>query len=234
VEVCNGFSTKSISMGRVNRWFTSTYDANYPHRITSISVPSNELVVWSFPSRDAVGGTPDTLLIYNYVSDRFSYARFSHELVWRAATAGYTLDGLDAISSSLDALPASLDDTAWTGGAQQWAFFDTSHKLAFPTGDNLAATVETTEFGRDDGRRFFLSAVRVLSDAAASAITVTPKYRDAQESTPTEGTAKSAGVDGRIPFRIETRYARGKIDISSTTWTHLQGIEPEMVPVGRR
>ncbi len=67
---------------------------------------------------------------------------------------GLTLEALDDLSASIDAMSASLDSYA-TSVTPEISQFNSNNVLGFFPGANLEATLETSEQGTD-GRRIFI------------------------------------------------------------------------------
>jgi hypothetical protein len=188
-------------------------------------------VYWLYPGVDNVAGTPNKLVIYDWSLGRWSYAEVTAHHIYIAAVPGYTLDGLDSVNTSIDALTESLDSRAWTGGAGQIAAFDGDFKLGFFSGDPMAAIIETTEFQAAKGKRFLLNAVRPLVDGGSSTIQI--GYRPIQADAVTWSATASVNSNGRATLRKNSRYHRVRANLSGT-WTHAQGVEVSGRPTGWR
>ena len=228
----DGAVAVSIGHQRVDETFLADVDNDYINRVVGCLDPVSKLVFWIYPSTATGVGVCDKVIIYNHVLDRWSHAELSTEYIYPALSASYTLENLDAISGSLDALSPSLDHQAWAGGRGSFGVFDTTHKLSFFTGSPLAATIETGEFDSAN-QRILVQGVRPLVNGGT--ITSAVGYRDTPQGTPTFTTATSAGSDGVCPQRIATRYAKARVSIAAGgTWTHAQGIEALYRPEGRR
>lgn len=230
---CDGSRSFPIGNAKVDKTFYADLDQSYFHRISSAVDPINKLVFWAYPGSGNSGGNPNKILCYNWELNRWSTASVDCELIYRTLSQGYTLDGLDAYSTDIDALPFSLDSRAWTGGRLILSAFDTSHRLNFFNGSNLAATLETGEFTGQGGRRLFVRGIRPLVDGGT--ITAAVGYRDTPQASVSYTSATSAGPNGMCPQRISTRYARARVSIESGgSWTHAQGIEPWVMQEGLR
>ena len=227
----DGAQSAPIGANKVDRAFFAELDQQFYHRITVAADPLNKLVVWSYPASGA-GGSPNKLIIYNWELQRWSTGDAAVELLYRALGSGYTLEGLNAVSASLDALPFSLDSRAWAGGNSLLAGFDTSHKLSLFAGSNLAAELETGEMD-GQGRRFFVRGLRPIVDGGA--VTTQVGYRDGPIAALTYSSASSVGSDGVCPHRVAGRFVRAKVSIAAGgAWTHAQGVEPAFAPEGQR
>ncbi len=230
--VFNGASSEPIGANKVDKWFFSDLDQSYFHRIVGAADPINKLVFWAYPGSGSSGGTPNRLICFNWVTQRWTYIDTECETIFRDLTSGYTLDSLDGLGYTLDSLPLSLDSRAWTGGRLIMSAFDTSHRLARFTGSSLAATFETGEIN-GSGRRVFVRGFRAMVDGGT--VTGAVKYRDAPGDSLTTSSANPVDADGVIHHRISARYARAQVNVASGgSWSHAQGIEPDVIPDGER
>lgn len=229
----DGAGTMSIGHQRVNQTFLDDLDNDFVNRVIGCPDPVSTRLFWFYPSVATGGGALDRAMIYDYALDRFTKAVLSAEYAFQSMSAGLTLEDLDAISASLDALPLSLDHRAWAGGRGSLGVVNTAHKLCYFTGSSLAAEIETGEF--DSGnQRVFVQGVRPLVDTDA-AVTAAIGYRDTPGGTRNYTTATARAADGVCPQRISTRYANCKIAIpAGATWSHAQGIEALFRSDGRR
>lgn len=236
-----------IGEQRVDRYFWAEVDQNNLQRVTAAVDPENGLYVVSYPAIGN-GGTPNRLLAYQWDVDRFARVEpGDHEMIWSGATQqGYTLDTLDSVSGSIDALPFSLDSAVWTGIARRLtAGFDTSHKLGFFTGAALAATVDTAEAqlfeARDlpDGtraqaQRAILRALRPMIDGGSPTVQVGTRNRQVDAvSFASAVTLNSLGV---CRGRWRGRYHRARIAVpAASSWSHLYGVDEILaIPAGPR
>lgn len=144
--------------------------------------------------------------------------------------SGLTLESLDTLSSSIDALTLTLDAYA-TSVQPQIAQFDSTHKQGFFTGANLEATLESGEQGTD-GQRIHVEGFRPVTDATPLFGSIS--FRETQQAVPTAGTEVPINSrTGRCDLRKSTRYSRFKVRIpAGTTWTFCAGIEPDIRPDG--
>lgn len=229
----DGSQSVPIGNQKVDKTFYTNLDQTYFHRVVAAVDPINKLVFWAYPTSSATGGNPDRLLIYNWEIGRWAEGEIETEFIYRALSEGYTLEQLDSINTSIDALPFSLDSRVWTGGRIVLAGFDTTHKQGYFEGSTLAATVDTAEFAGQNGKRLFINGLRPLVDGGT--VTAGLLYRDTPQAALTVSTATAAGVDGVCPQRVDTRYARARINIAAGgSWEHAQGLEPSMIETGSR
>jgi hypothetical protein len=223
--VTNGQNTTPIGDNRVDRFFWDQFDTQYISRVSAAIDPLNKLVMWAFPGTGNTAGTPNKILIYSWGTNRWSRVDKDIEILGRSVDPGYTLDGLDDVSTDLDALAFSLDSRAWTGGDFQLAAFDTSHKYGTFVGSNLAAVIETSEF-EQEGQNSQIDRVRPLVDGTSATITAALATRDTQNEQSSFGTAIDDEANGDVSVSSEGRYHKVQVNIAAGgTWTRAQGVQ---------
>lgn len=227
----NGSQSQPIGAQKVDRFVLSDLDTDYLDRVKSAVDILNRHVYWIYPGVDNVSGLPNRVVMFDWSTGRWSYGEVSAHMVYVAATPGLTLEGLDNINSSLDALPLSLDDRAYTGGAPQLAVFDGDSKLGFFTGSPMRAELETMEIQLAKGRRAMINSVRPLIDGGSTAVQV--GRRQAQADAVTWSATASVNARGRATLRSNARYHRVRT-ICTGDWTHAQGVEVGAAETGWR
>ena len=223
-----------IGVGKIDKTFLADLNDDFLYRVTAAAIPDDKVIIWSYPGSGSVDGTPNKCLLYNWASRNWCSAEFNHELIYRAQSIGVTLEGLDAISASLDALAFSLDSKVWMGGKLQLAAFDTSHRQAFFTGSALAATLETGERQIVQGRRAEVLSVVPLVDGGTHTVQV--GTRETQNGTVSWSSAATENSSGVCPVRSNSRYHRFRVN-NTGSFNHAMGVEvPDdaIVDVGER
>ena len=235
----DGSQSHPIGADKVDKTFWAQFDLNNKGRVSSAIDAANKLVVWSFPGTGSTGGNPNKLYLYHWLYGKWSEVEVDTEFIASAETQGYTLDGLDAVGTDIDnttVFSESLDSDVWKGGQLRFSAFDTTHKLGYFTGSNLAATIDTSEAQLLGGQRALLTATRPLVDGGTPTIRIGSRNR----TTDTHSFSASVTINaiGECPVRTNARYMRARMEMpAGETWTHAQGIEvPEehVRPMGRR
>lgn len=220
-----------IGAEKVDRTFFADVDTGNLQLCIGASDPKASRVYWSYKSLSGQAGLFDKMLGYDWVLERFFPVSMSGEYLATLARPGVTLDALDSISGSIDALSFSLDDIS-NASLAQLSTVNSAHKLGFFTGTALEATLETPEKS-NNGRRFFVRGFRPLVDAATVYGSVSK--RETQQATATYTTETLVNAVGSCPQRASTRYARAKVRVpASTTWVSAIGVEPDIVQEGFR
>lgn len=229
--VQNGINSVPIGQGKIDRFFFSDVDAANIHRVQGIADPQNRIVIWCYPNNGS-GGTPNRLIIYNWAANKWSRCEVTVEMLCRFLTPGYTLDALDSISGSLDALPASLDDQTWMGGRVNLSAITTAKVLATFTGTAMNATVETKEVEHYPGSRTSCISVRPVVQGEAM-LNASVGFRNIESETISYGASIAANATGDCPVRVNARYQRYRISTSGS-FTHIIGARPRIVQEGQR
>lgn len=225
-----GQAPEQIGREKIDRTFLNDLDKGNLQLFMGAADPRSSRVFWAYKSVSGISGVYDKLLGYDPALDRFFQISMTGEYLLGISQTGLTLENLDAISSSIDALTVSLDSFA-TAVQPQIAQFDSTNKLGFFTGSNLEAIMESSEQG-DDETRMTIKGFRPITDAPTVSGSVL--YRDTQAATAiyTNEVQMSART-GRCDLMRDCRYGRFKVRIpAGTNWTFSAGIIPDVTANG--
>lgn len=230
----DGANSSPIGAGKIDRTFYDDVDPSTLNLVQGAADPINKLIFWAYSASGSASAL-NRLMVYNWDINRWSLIDLtSAPIEWlvRAVTLGYTLDQLDPFGV-LDALPFPLDSDAWKGGRPILAAFDSSHRLSYFGGSNLAPTVETSEMQPFPGRRSKIIAARPIVDGGTPSVSV--GHRDRLVDSVTYEAAVAMNALGDCPQRTTGRYVRYRATLpAASSFTHLQGVDVEMRPEGKR
>ena len=222
-----GAQLTPIGDEKVDEWFADMFDVDKRANLTCAVDPIRKLVCWAFTSTDSTDGENDLILFYHYALKRWSYAALAADLLFPLYQPGFTLEGLDAISSSIDALEISLDDPSLAGGEFAFAA-GIADRIATFSGQPLNGTVETAEQGMPQNT--LVRRVYPLTDGAASGTCRSPSPRASRNrrAWPTA----DGDHDGcrLVPTRAAGRYHRIKLHLTGETWDQIHGLEVDVEP----
>src|SRR3990167_3037755 len=225
----NGFQAQHIGGRAVDQYFFDNIDPTYYHRICTAIDPEAEIVMFAFPTTSATSGNPDVILLHHWPSGWWARAAVTVEFLFPDLTKGYTLEGLDAVSASVDALPYSLDSPNWTGGILQVGAFNSSHQSGTFSGSNLEATVDTTAKQLFPGQLAMVAGAVPIADGGT--ITMQVAGRQRLNDSISYGTARSQSTSGKVPLRKKARYHQFRTIIAAGgTWSNMQGVQPIAAP----
>lgn len=212
----NGIQSLPIGKDKVSKWFWDNFDNSYKDRVCSAIDPFNTVVMWAFPTNGAAtSGNPNRIILYNWISNKFTLIETTIEYLFQALTQGLTLEDLDSISSSLDALPFSLDSLSYTGGKLLPGAFDTSHKAGYFNGADMTAVIECTEF---EGAKSRLSEINqimpMIEGDSSTVVTVRMGSRNNRTDSLTYSSSLSQNSQGYIQPRANARFHQVEATIS--------------------
>jgi hypothetical protein len=213
-----------IGAGRVDEFFRTDLDENYIYRISTVADPKSRRVYWAYPGAGNTAGRPNRVIMYDVALNKWSYLAIELELIWRAGGVGLTLEGLDAISTNIDTLGVSLDDSSFKGSAPLLAGFDTSFSSGSFSGAPLTALLETKETELHTGSRTQLNAFKPLVDGG----TVTARVGTRSRQADNVGWSPVLNLrdSGRFTTRANSNYHRFELTVSGD-WKDAVGVQVE-------
>ena len=230
-----GDNIKPIGAEKVNRFFDIDLDKAYSDRIVAAVDPFNTLAIWLYPSADNQANTTgicDKLLIYNYVTEKWSFANASASTIFSQFVGAYTVETMDLIDSSIDNINIALDTDFWLGGQRYLGAIDGDNKAAIFSGNGNEVEIETSEIELFPGLRSDITEVRPIVDATAT-VAITTRERLANSAS--TSSYSSMVTSGTVPVRQSGRYVRANVKIAAgSTWTHAQGVDFVASRAGQR
>ena len=232
--VFDGQSSSPIGAEKINNYFLSRFQSSFGNRMSAVVDPLRQIVIWSYASVQS-DGSPDECIIYNYATNSWSTASIGVDAMAPLFSAGYTLEGLAAISSSIDSLPSSLDSPVYKGGEYFFAGAK-DNKIQTFTGDTLPATVETGEFDIQAGSSSLINGIMpYVENSSGSATTVTAQVasRNLQSQPYSFNPATTLNNDNFCTARSSGRFHRVRLNISGD-FSAVTGIDVDAQARGRR
>lgn len=229
-----GSYPQPIGKERVDRTFLADYDSDHPEYFIGAHDPTTQVVFWAYKSVNSAASAFDTLLCYDWGLDRWTKISVSGQYIAPLSRPGLTLENVDTVyGSNLDTLtePSSFDDIS-IGSRVQLAAVNANNEVGFFTGANLEATLITSEQA-DDYRRFRVKGLRPITDATdAACSTILRETIQGASTTTDEATINTIGI---CEQNATGRYVRCKMRIpAASSWTFASGVEPQVIPVGKR
>lgn len=230
-EIVQGGYPSPIGSTRFNETFMAEWDSHVPHMLIGVADPNSTRVWWFYKSTTGITGYFDRAIVWDWALQRGGYVSgLTTEFVMELGQAGVTLEGLDDINSSIDALPQSLDAYLASFGTQL-ALADSSHQLGFLTGDNLEAILDTPDIVAPT--RVRVRQHRPITDSGTVYGSVFGRQKSADAAI--QSTENAMNDVGFVPHRVDTRHVRIRNRIpAATTWTYWAGVDADTVPTGMR
>jgi hypothetical protein len=223
---------EQIGREKVDRTFLADLDRGNLQLFMGAADPRSTKVYWAYRSANGVNpANYDKVIGYDYLLDRFFPLSVAGEYLVDISQSGLTLEGLDTISSSIDAMTLSLDSYATAVQPQIAQFSALTHVLGFFAGAPMEATLESAEQAAE-GRRVTLRGFRPITDATTIYGSVT--YRDTQAADSIQGTEVLVNArTGRCDMMRDARYIRYKNRIpAGANWNYTVGVDPDVTTNG--
>lgn len=229
--VTDGVSVTPIGVSRFDKFFLDAVDTGYPERVYGALDKRRNLIYWTYPGAGSSAGTPNRVLIYNYAENRATWAEDVATCILSGLTTGTTLDALDALFGSLDAVTPSLDDPYWQGGNALLIGFDSTYKMGAFTGTPGTAVIDGQEVELTPGLYTHVQGVRPIVQGNSS-VTVSLGTRNnfgdsVTYTSPVSPTSRTGFAD----FRSESRLVRARVSVSGD-FTAAQGLLYQALPSG--
>jgi len=229
---CDYSQSQPIGEEKINRTFLADLDTAYLHRVSWARDPNAPLIYIGYPGSGNTSGTPNKVLVYNYVLNRFAEGDLAHELLTCALAVGNHLDSTP--DDDLDAFEptSSFDDRQSVFGALEVGAYDTTHELGTFTGTPLRAVLETGDIELAPGRRAMCTLVRPLVKGARVTVQLGGSARSADPIS--FGRERFVEEDGEAPVRLDARYHRVRTHIANEAFTEAVGLDMTFIPTGTR
>jgi len=220
----DGQSVQPIGAEKIDRFFFDDVSGNRLDEMSAAVDPIKKLVIWNYYATD---GSP-AQLIYSIDLNKWTYARANIDAIAELATAGVTLEGLDAYGN-LDTIDRTLDSRVWSGGDLLLAGVR-GNKIVTVDGPNLTANLTTGDV-QLQGQRSVAIYGRLYIDNGSGSVAVAS--RDVLNSGVTFGSASAANSEGRVAMRSSGRFHRFQI-APSGDWQTAVALDVELAPQGIR
>jgi hypothetical protein len=231
-----GSEITPIGAEKVDRWIERNLDASQLSLVTSTIDPVSKTYIMGFPSVGA--SNADSLIIYHWPTGQWSRATVNHELVYTSLTqSAYTIDTMDLVSATIDALPFPTDSRFWSGaGRLLLSGFDTSHKQGQYSGNNLEAKIETGCNQLTPGGRTLVRGLRPMVEGTSVTPSLEVGYRNHLDEAVSYTSPKAANTYGFCNARINARYHRARITLpANSAWDFARGVDDiKFSTMGRR
>lgn len=222
--MCDGQQVVPIGAEKVDRYFFADADMDYTTMSSAVD-PVRKLVMWNYKNKFA----ERKLLVYSFTTKKWSVMDANSDYISDATTASVTLEQLDDVSASLDALSVALDSALYAGG-KYFLGGTSGTKVVTFSGANKSATIETGDVAT--GGRSLVTLARPQIDNGSA--TVALASRTLLSDQVTFGTATAADSDNRVSLRGSGNYHRIQVNPTGDNWKMAVAVDIEIQPQGVR
>ena len=150
------------------------------------------------------------------------------DYISEATTAALTLEQIDSISASIDALDQSLDSPLFLGG-KYFLGGTLSTKVITYTGSYLTGNIQTGDIG---SQRSVITLIRPQIDNGSASVAVASRQQ--LDDDISYGTAVSASSENRVSLRSGGNYHRIQIVPTGNNWKNAIAVDVEVIGQGVR
>lgn len=222
--LCDGQQVVPIGAEKIDRFFFNDADPDFTTMSSAVD-PIRKLVLWNYKSKFA----ERKLLVYSFTTKKWSVMMAASDYISDATTASVTVEQLDSVNASLDALSVSLDSNLYAGG-KYFLGGTSGTKVVTFSGANKSATIETGDIST--GGRSLVTLARPQVDNGSA--TVALASRTLLNEGVTFGTATAADSDNRVSLRGSGNYHRIRVNPTGDNWKMAVAVDVEIQPQGTR
>jgi hypothetical protein len=223
---CDGQNVVPIGNEKVNRFFFDNVDEGTLYLMSAAVDPTKKLIIWAYASNSSA--TADSLLIYNYQTQRWTSGTTTVDRIASTSTPAVTLEGMNTYGT-LETILTSFDSRVWLGGRLQLAGVDGAKIVTF-SGANATAYLETGDI-EVPGSTSSITMVKPIVDDGSGSVALLSR-RLLTEST-VFGSQSAADAENRVSVRGIGRYHRLQLTPTGS-WTSAVGMDIDLSPLGTR
>ena len=223
--MCDGQQVVPIGAEKVDRFFLSDASETDYKTMSAAIDPVRRLVIWNYKSVDATR----KLMIYNFQTKKWTYGDAGTDYLGEASSGALTLEELDAISGSIDALTTSLDSLLYIGGKYFLGGTYGTRVYSF-TGASLTGNIATGDI--DVGANSVVTLARPIVDNGSGSLSIAS--RTLLNQSVTYGTSTAADSENRVSLRSAGRYHRLKLTPTGAAWKTAVAVDVDVTPQGVR
>ena len=223
--MCDGQNVIPIGSEKVDRFFIDDASESDYGSMSAAVDPVRKLVIWNYVDTDG----NRKLLIYNFATKMWTYADAGTDFLSEASSTAVTLEQLDSISASIDALPTSLDSRLYVGG-RYFLGGTLATKVFTYTGAYATGSIATGDI--DLGGSSVITLARPQVDNGSADVSVAS--RKLLSDSVTFGTAVTPDGNNRASLRSAGRYHRIQLVPTGSDWKTVVSVDIDVVPQGVR
>jgi hypothetical protein len=223
--MCDGQNVTAIGAEKVDRFFLQDASESDYGSMSAAVDPIRKLVIWNYKT---VNGNR-SVLIYNFKTQKWTYGDAGTDFLAEASTSSVTLEQLDSISASIDALTTSLDSQLYVGGKYFLGGTLATRVMTY-TGASQTGVISTGDL--DIGANSVVTLARPIVDNGSATVAIAS--RTLLNQGVSFNTAVAASSENRVPLRSAGRYHRLKVTPTGDNWDNAISVDVDVTPQGVR
>jgi len=226
IGIDSGQDIRPIGNEKFDRSFRDVLGEDDFDRVWATVDPERTIVAWG------IAGSPGQIWIYNWVLDRASVLQLPFEGIFAGFENSQTLEEVAVTYPDIDAMPFSLDDPRFRGGAPR-LYVVQGGEVGVLGGANLPATLKTAQFPPYGDAVARLRAVWPDTDAT-DGMTATVEVVQRRGDMPAVRASSALQESGRMPLLARGKNMTVQLRIDSSDWSYANGLTLEADPGGLR
>jgi hypothetical protein len=225
----DGTRPTPVGDGVLRQWWLNNSNPQYRYKTKTIYDKQNKLVRVFYPSAGATDC--DSCLVLHITTKHWGRADRAIQAPLNFIAPGVTIDGLNAVAATINALPnIPVDSQFWLSGGQTPSYFDATNQLVSLNGACAASSLTTADSGDDDAVTL-IQRVRLRFSQSPTSATAFGFYKMNEGDALTSGPSNAIN-DGKFDIRQSGRFHRVRVDM---TGDHkVTGYDMKLTPVGAR
>jgi hypothetical protein len=223
--MCDGQQMQAIGAEKVDRWFFANADESAFASMSAAVDPVRKLIIWNFKTTFA----QRQLIIYNFKTQKWTYGDAGSDYISDASSSATTLENLDSISNSIDALTVSLDSILYMGGKY---FLGGTSGAYVVTYNGQPATGQLITGDVNAGGRSVVTLARPQVDNGSATVSVASRTLLSQELA--FGAQVTPDADNRVSLRSNGNYHRFKVVPTGDNWATAVALDIDLSGQGTR
>jgi hypothetical protein len=235
-RMSQGGPSSPIGHGKVDEWTLERLDPDKLDLMSVTPLYHEQAILWAFVSRDSPDGSPDEVLAYSWIEQRWTRGKMSVTILGRAASPDIFTDddappGLALLTDDDDLLTDSFGDSS----VYPAALAANGLQLIQAT-DGVVCELTTTEQQLLPGRRTKITRIFPIVHGAGNGLWAYVDTRDDQRivATTRGGPYEPEDTDGSVACNDAGRFHRFTINVR-TPFDKAIGVQvAEQQDTGRR
>ena len=223
--MCDGQTVTAIGAEKIDRFFLQDASESDYGTMSAAVDPIRKLVIWNYKT---VNGNR-SVIIYNFKTQKWTYGDAGTDFLAEASTSAVTLESLDSISGSIDALTTSLDSQLYVGGKYFLGGTLATRVMTY-TGASQTGVIATGDL--DIGANSVVTLARPIVDNGSATVAIAS--RTLLNQGVSFNTAVAASTENRVPLRSAGRYHRLKVTPTGANWNNAISVDVDVTPQGVR
>ena len=223
---CDGQQVIPIGNEKVNRFFFDNVEESTLYLMSAAIDPARKLIIWAYASNNSA--TVDSLLIYNFLTQRWTSGTTTVDRIASTSSPAVTLDSLD-VFGNVDTILTSFDSRLWLGGKLQLAGVNGTKIVTF-TGANATAYLETGDVEIPGTTSAITMAKPIVDNGSGNVALLSRRLLNEPVVFPSQTAADS---ENRVSIRGVGRYHRLQLTPTGS-WTSVVGTDIDLNGLGTR